>query len=188
MMETAAMADAPRDSAVPPSNEPEGVIDAARFTVLVEQHQHRLCNFLHRYTGNRHDAEDLVQDTFVKAFRHLHRYDNRHTFAAWLYTIARRTAYNHYRDRRPTEQLAFDVPAQDPAPDATVEHADRAASVWDDVRQLKSPYQEVLLMKYVDDLSIAEIARILGRTQTGVKILLFRARGQLRERQARTQP
>lgn len=182
------MAEVPRDPAAAVLSEPEGAIDAARFTELVAQYQDRLCNFLHRYTGNRHDAEDLTQDTFVKAFRHLHRYDHRYSFAAWLFTIARRTAYNHHRDRRPTEELVFDVPSQGMAPDAIAERAEKVDSVWDDVRQLKSPYQEVLLLKYVDELSIAEIARILGRTQTGIKILLFRARGQLRDLQARTQP
>lgn len=162
--------------------QPDGVPDTVRFAALVEEHQHKLCNFIHRYTRNRQDAEDLTQDTFVKAFKHFHRYDPRHTFSAWLYTIARRTVYNHHRDHRPTDELTFEVAAAGPSPGDVADRSDRAAALWEEVRRLKSPYQEVLILKYVDGLSIDEIARVLDRSQTGVKILLFRARGMLRNR------
>ena len=182
MVESAAMTVVRSESAETTATLPDGVLDTVRFAALVEEHQHKLCNFIHRYTRNRQDAEDLTQDTFVKAFRHFHRYDPRHTFSAWLYTIARRTVYNHHRDRRPTAELNFEVTSPGPTPGDAVDRTDRAAALWDEVRRLKSPYQEVLILKYVDGLSIAEIAHVLERSQTGVKILLFRARGLLRNR------
>lgn len=182
MAETAAMTHARTDSSESAVLPPDGVVDTVRFAALVEEHQHKLCNFIHRYTRNRQDAEDLTQDTFIKAFRHFNRYDPRHTFSAWLYTIARRTVYNHHRDRKPTDELSFDVASTGPTPGDAADRSDRATALWDEVRRLKSPYQEVLILKYVDGLSIEEIARVLDRSQTGVKILLFRARGLLRNR------
>lgn len=157
--------------------------DPAEFARLVAEHQDKLCNFLLRYTRNRQDAEDLTQDTFIKAFKNLHRYESRYSFSAWLYTIARRTAYNHYRDRRPTEVLDFDVACSTETPTDAADRSEQSDSVWQHVRQLKSPYQEVVVLKYLEEMSIQEIARVLGRTQTGVKILLFRARNQLRKLQ-----
>lgn len=155
--------------------------ESARFAALVREHHAKVCNFIHRHTGNRQDAEDLTQDTFVKAFRHFHRFDeSQGSFTAWLYTIARRTMYNHHRDRRPTQELNFEIPVS-PDDSGADRVSERCAQLWHQVRQLKPPYQEVILLKYSEELSIEEIARILNRSQTGVKILLFRARHQLRK-------
>lgn len=163
------------------SEVPDFAGDPEAFARLVREHQDRLCNFLRRYTRNTQDAEDLAQDTFVKAYKNLHRYEHRTSFAAWLYTIARRTLYNHHRDTRRTEELDFDVACDATTPSASVEHAEQNDSVWQYVRQLKSPYQEVVVLKYLEEMSIEEIAKVLNRSQTGVKILLFRARNQLRK-------
>lgn len=162
---------------------PDFAGDPEAFARLVVEHQDRLCNFLHRYTRNRQDAEDLAQDTFVKAYRNLHRYEHRTSFSAWLYTIARRTVYNHHRDTRRTEELDFDVACTEDTPAASAEQAEQTDTVWHYVRQLKSPYQEVVVLKYLEEMSIQDIARVLNRTQAGVKILLFRARHQLRKLQ-----
>jgi RNA polymerase sigma-70 factor, ECF subfamily len=151
------------------------------FAPLVHQHQSKLCNFIYRYTRNRQDAEDLTQDTFVKAFKNFHRYDSRYAFSTWLYTIARRTVYNHYRSARPAEPIDYDIVSDEPSPDANAEISDRKESIWESAQRLKEEYQEVLALKYVEDLSVKEISKILNKTQTNVKILLFRARNQLKK-------
>ncbi len=166
------------------SGAPDFASDPDAFARLVREHQDKLCNFIHRYTRNRQDAEDLTQDTFVKAYRNLHRYEHRHSFSAWLYTIARRTVYNHYRDTRQAEVLDFDVACPADTPTDAAERGDPTDTVWHYVRQLKSPYKEVVVLKYLEEMSIQDIARVLNRTQTGVKILLFRARNQLRKLKA----
>lgn len=155
-------------------------IDRAGFAALVEEHQDRLRNFLFRYTHNRQDAEDLAQDTFVKAYRNLHRYDSKYRFATWLYTIARRTAYNYFRDRKPTEPLEFDLAATSTAPDEEASIGDERSWVWRAAEKLKPEFREALTLKYVEDLSIEEISKIMGKTQTNVKIILFRARNHLK--------
>ena len=153
----------------------------AEFAALVEEHQARLRGFLFRYTRNQQDAEDLTQDTFVKAYRNIHRYDSKYSFSPWLYTIARRTAYNHFRDKKPTEALEYDVVESSDAPDEEASQDDERNWVWKATSKLKPDFREALTLKYVDDLSIEEISKIMGKTQTNVKIILFRARNQLKK-------
>ncbi len=151
------------------------------FALLVQQHQAKLCNFIYRYTRNRQDAEDLTQDTFVKAFKNFHRYDSKYAFTSWLYTIARRTVFNHYRRAKKIEPMEFDVVDDGQTPDARAEQTDQQESIWQSAKSLKKPYQEALILKYVEDLSISEIAQVMNKTQTNVKIMLFRARNQLKK-------
>lgn len=159
-------------------------MDRATFAALVEEHQDRLRGFLYRYTRNRQDAEDLTQDTFVKAYRNIHRYDSKYSFSTWLYTIARRTAYNHFRDTKPTEPIEFEVVAsKEEAPDEEAVQGDERAWVWEATKKLKPDFREALTLKYIEDMSVEEIARIMGKTQTNVKIILFRARNQLKRMQ-----
>ncbi|MDQ8200605.1 RNA polymerase sigma factor [Pelagicoccus enzymogenes] len=156
-------------------------IDRAGFAALVDEHQDKLRNFLFRYTRNRQDAEDLTQDTFVKAFRNIHRYDSKYSFSTWLYTIARRTAYNHFRDSKPTEALEYDIVESSDTPDVEASREDEKSWVWQAAERLKPDFREALSLKYIDDLSIEEISKIMGKSQTNVKIILFRARNQLKK-------
>ncbi|MBK1877734.1 RNA polymerase sigma factor [Pelagicoccus mobilis] len=160
---------------------PGNGIDRAGFAALVEEHQDKLRNFLFRYTRNKQDAEDLTQDTFVKAYRNIHRYDSKYSFSTWLYTIARRTAYNHFRDSKPTEALEYDVATSDDTPDVEASREDEKSWVWEAAKKLKPAFREALSLKYVDDLSIEEISKVMGKSQTNVKIILFRARNQLKK-------
>ncbi len=155
--------------------------EGTSFALLVEQHQDKLYNFIYRYTKNRQDTEDLTQDTFVKAFRNFHRYDSKYPFGPWLFTIGRRTVYNHYRGLKYTEELSFDVVETAATPDLEAESEDRRDALWEVAKKLKKKYQEVLVLKYIEDLSIEEIGKVLGKSNTNVKIRLFRARNQLKK-------
>src|SRR3954470_4069384 len=70
------------------------------FAELVRLYQDRIFGYLWRLTGNAHDAEDIAQDTFVKAYHAMNRFDGSGSFTSWIFTIAKRTALNHLRDRR----------------------------------------------------------------------------------------
>lgn len=159
----------------------DSVNEKTSFTLLIQQHQTKLYNFIYRYTRNRQDAEDSTQDTFVKAFKNFHRYDSKYPFASWLYTIGRRTVYNHYRSVRRTEPMEFDIADESERPDGALERQDSRNSVWESAKKLKNEFREVLVLKYIEDLSILEIANVLGKTQSNIKILLFRARNQLKK-------
>lgn len=154
---------------------------APSFEFLIHEHQAKLYNFIFRYTRNREDAEDLVQDTFIKAFRNFDRYDRKYTFSTWLYTIGRRTVYNHYRSKRQSEPLDFELVDSNATPDTLTEASDTKHAIWNLAKELKQEYQEVLALKYADDLSVKEIAQVMGKSVVNIKTLLFRARQQLRK-------
>jgi len=115
---------------------------AMSFESLVRQYHAKLFNFIYRYTKNRQDAEDLTKDTFVKAFRNFHRYDSQYPFGSWLFTIGRRTVFNHFRRARKMEPIEFDVADGDISPDGAAEASDTRTSIWEAAKRLKSDHRE----------------------------------------------
>lgn len=157
--------------------------DGAAFNELVRLHGRRVFNFLHHMTRQPQDAEDLAQQTFIKAYRNLHRFDTSRPLAGWLLTIARRTALNHFRAARKWEEVPEDAASNDPTPATQVETRDEVDDIWEQARRRLSPREfRVLWLRYGENLSIAETARAAGLTQTHVKILVFRARRRLLSR------
>jgi RNA polymerase sigma-70 factor (ECF subfamily) len=77
------------------------------FAELVERYQTRLLNFIYRTTGDRERAEDLVQETFIRVYRHLHRFDQSKKFSTWIYTIASNLAKNELRNRSRNPLVLF---------------------------------------------------------------------------------
>lgn len=154
------------------------------FGRLVELYHERIFNFLLRLTGQRQDAEDLTQETFVKAYRGIQRYRLTYAFSAWLFTIARRTAASHWRAAKRFEPLPGEEELAAAVPDPAAESAqlDDRTSLWHQARQLPPKQFEALWLRYGEGFSIAEIARIMRTNQIHVKVLLHRGRGQLAKR------
>lgn len=154
------------------------------FGRLVERHAGRVYACLRLWVGQAQDAEDLCQETFLKAYRALPRFRRDCSFGAWLLVIARRTASNFFRARRPTEPLE-EVRAPEavgPGPDEELGQTDLRGSVWEVARRLKPTFFEVLWLHYHEDLGVEEIARVLRTTRVNVRVLLFRARRELAAR------
>lgn len=151
----------------------------ASFAELVHRYAPKLQAFLRRRTHDRHEAEDLVQDTFIKAYRSLGRYDESWRFSTWLFTIASRAAVSHHRRRRP--QCARPA-LQAPACDEAAEKREQRESLWAAAAQLPEGQYRSLWLKYGEDMSIKEIARVIGKSQVCVKVLLYRARIALAQR------
>lgn len=149
------------------------------FERLVEHFGGRIFNYLYQLTRNRHDAEDLTQETFVKAFQGIHRYEPSYAFATWLFTIAKRTAFSHLRSSRPVEEISPDTEAVGEDPGALLERKDESTSLWRQARGLKPKQYEALWLKYGEGFSISEIAQIMKTNQIHVKVLLHRARTHL---------
>lgn len=151
------------------------------FEDLVRLHTPRVFNFLFHMTRHRQDAEDLTQQTFVKAYQHMDRVDPERPLIHWLLTIARRTALNHFRAAKSWDELPAtlsDTSTDSPA--AHAEQTDGTGQVWDRARRLLSEKEySVLWLRFGEELSTEETARIVGLTQPHVKILLFRARQRL---------
>lgn len=149
------------------------------FDELVACYAPRLFNFIFQLVRNREDAEDLTQETFLKAYQGIHRYRSSYSFTTWLFTIAKRSAIDHFRAHNQHEPLADydEVDAQDPS--VLTEQQDERTAIWNLVRQLPPKQFEVLWLRYAEGFSIAETARIMNATQIYVKVLLHRARKQL---------
>lgn len=154
-----------------------GSLDA--FDQLMRVHQDRLYRFVLVRGASAADAQDIVQDTFLVAWRHLGGYRERWRFSTWLYTIARRKASGIRQDHAELP-LALQDPTQ--GPEELAQCGQQRDNIWPLARELlPSEWFSVLWLYYAEDRSTNEIARILGRSVTWVKVTLHRSRRRLAE-------
>jgi RNA polymerase sigma-70 factor (ECF subfamily) len=150
------------------------------FAALVGQFQERIYNFLLKMTGRSHDAEDLTQETFLKAWQGIGRFDPQHSFSSWLFTIAKRTALTHFRSRRPVADLEeAPEPTDDSDPSALLAQNEENRELWNLARTLKPNQYQVLWLRYAEGFSVEETARIMGLLPIHTRVLLHRGRNQL---------
>lgn len=145
------------------------------FAELVERYGIRLFKFLRYKTNNLQDAEDLVQESFVRAYENIQRYRCSWKFSTWLFTIATRLAYSHFRRSR-SFQTVGEIESSGPEPGQMVVEKETQQSLWALARGLSMNQYQALWLKYGQDMSIKEIARVLKKSQVNVKVLLYRAR------------
>lgn len=154
----------------------------AAFGELVTTFEESLVNFLARYVRPS-DAEDLAQDTFVRAWKHLPKYDSRYRFSTWLFTIAERLAISHGRKRKEVlgehdGQIGAATDMSDPA--ETVASRDEGAWVWQVAERALTRDQHIAMwLRYGEDLTIDEISQVTRHKPSSVRVLLHRARGRL---------
>jgi RNA polymerase sigma-70 factor, ECF subfamily len=154
--------------------------DARAFEQIVHLHHRRVFNFLYHLTRHRHDAEDITQQTFLKAYNHLGTFDCARPLINWLLTIARRTALNHFRSAKRWEYMPVETASGAPSPAHCAEQKDRAANLWERARRVLSQREfEVLWLRFAEEMSTEETARVMGLTQIHVKVLVHRARQHL---------
>ncbi len=155
---------------------------APAFTELVERYQQRLFRFLLTRCATRADAEDALQDTFLNAYRYLASYRPRWRFSTWLYRIAIRTAA---RQRGGNGVPCEDYPDASADPLAECIRSSERDNVWCAAAKLLTPEARAALwLRYVEDLSIREVARALGRSQPWTKVTLMRSRRRLQSAMA----
>lgn len=149
------------------------------FDELVVRFRPQLIAFLSRRLASAADAEDVAQETFVRAFDHLDRYDPARPFATWLFAIGKNVAANHAVAR--TRRDAREHQAARPDGAAATTTDDHAASdVWQRAARALAPGPyRVLWMRYAQGMTVAEIASELGRSSVAIKVMLFRARRRL---------
>ena len=163
------------------------------FESVALEHFDALYNTALRLTGEPSEAEDLVQETFLKAFRFFHRFESGTNIKAWLFTILRNTYINAYRKAARQQQVDFEqiVPLY-AASDTTAEWANQQSVeellrhvVQDDVKraldELPEDYRVVVLLADLEDFSYKEIASIVGCPVGTVMSRLFRGRRLLRK-------
>jgi RNA polymerase sigma-70 factor (ECF subfamily) len=150
------------------------------FAALVDEYGPRILGYLRRWTGNDHDAEDLTQETFLKAYRGLARCSHVRALNGWLFTIARRTALNFQRARQCRPWPCMEVSPELEEPSGVESGSEAGDRLWEVARTLPEEYFEALWLRYAEDLSVAEVARVLGISGLNVRVRLHRARRQLR--------
>jgi RNA polymerase sigma-70 factor, ECF subfamily len=170
--------------------------DPGAFEELVRAYQSRLLGILTHLIGRADEAEDLTQDVFLRIYKARKGYRPRAKFSTWLFTIANNLALNHLRGRSRNHAVALDGAAgtssagtlsdRATSRDATASAQMRQVELADVVRQALEELNEdqrlaVLLNKF-EEMSYADIASVMGRTEAAVKSLLARARTNLRER------
>ncbi len=157
----------------------------ASFDVLVRRYQSPLLHFITKRTGCRADAEDLVQETFVRCYRHLDRFDPARRFHTWIFTIAYRLTVNHHRQTRRLHRIeqvdaAGDLPAAGRSPVDEVADRELAGRLWQQAEALLNDVQlTVLWLHCVEQMPLTEVARVMKRSGVSVRATLFRARKKL---------
>jgi RNA polymerase sigma-70 factor, ECF subfamily len=152
------------------------------FSALVDAYGPRILRYLSRWTGNDHDAEDLTQETFIKAYRGLRQCAHARALGGWLFTIARRTALNFHRARRSRPSNCVELRPDMREPERASAGADADDRIWELARGLAPEHYEVLWLSYAEGLSVAEVARVMGCSAINVRVRLHRARRHLRRR------
>lgn len=168
--------------------------DRAAFSQLVELYSGRLYRLALKLLQNPQDAEDVLQETFIKAFRYLKNFDGRSSVSTWLYRIATNEALMQLRRKHP-EMVSIEEPVengeteQEPLqivdwcclPEKELLSSETRRKLDEAVMQLPETLKTVFLLRDIEDLSTAETADVLGLTETAVKTRLSRARLRLRE-------
>jgi RNA polymerase sigma-70 factor (ECF subfamily) len=165
------------------------------FQELVDRYQTRLLNFVYRTIGDREKAEDLVQEVFIRVYRHLHRFDRSKKFSTWIYTIASNLAKNELRNRSRNPLVLFqtirknwqddDRPLQfedtTARPDDLFRKRHLRELVEDSVAKLPAHHREVFVLRELEGKSYEEIAEITECNLGTVKSRLNRARNAFAE-------
>jgi RNA polymerase sigma-70 factor (ECF subfamily) len=160
--------------------------DPAAFGILYERYVARIYNYVYYRTGDHHEAEDLTARTFQRAMLHIGRYrDQGVPFSAWLYRIAHNLVANWHRDQGRRQVMGLDdvahLSAGHERPEATAEINEDRARLLVAIRRLPAERQQLLILKFVERLSNADIGKIMGRTEGAVKSLYHRTLLSLRD-------
>ena len=156
---------------------------------LVERYQHRLVRYLLYLTGWREYAEDLAQETWIRVLQRGSQYNGRQRFDPWLFAIARNLAIDYLRKKRKAVQTAslpndrdamLLLPSSGPSPFEAAARSEDAIRLAGQLQILSPLYREALLLRFQEDLSLPEIAQVLGAPVTTVTSRIYRGLAALR--------
>jgi RNA polymerase sigma-70 factor, ECF subfamily len=147
------------------------------FEELVRRYEGRLYRFVLNCCRRETDAREITQDTFVRAYQAISKFDDRRPFGPWLFAIARRKHLDHLRAGLPVADEPVPEPTDGDDPAQIVARAEERDNLWLLARRNLPEIQfQALWLRYAEDMSVAEIARVLHKTETHAKVLMFRAR------------
>ena len=157
--------------------------DSEAFRLLVERHSRALFRLAYRMTGNEHDAEDVVQEAFLKAYRSLDRFEERSQVSSWLYRIASNCAFDVLRRRQrrdsPVDSLDVEDAAEPegtlPGPDRLAEGSDVRRGLEQALERMSARERAAFVLRHFEGRSVREIEEALGLDTTAVKQSVCRA-------------
>lgn len=164
------------------------------FAELVELYKIKIFHLAYRMLGNRQEAEDVVQDTFLRMYEHLASYDRSRKFSTWLYRIATNLCIDRLRRRRAVYSLDADLSEGDgmdgysvlradgPGPEESLMLTERQRIVIEAIASLPDKYKTAVALRYFQDLSMQEISDILQIPVATVKTRIHRGREYLRRK------
>ena len=165
-----------------------GLVSSARggsreaFATLIERHEKRVFRLLRMRTNSVEDAEDLLQEVFLRSWTRLHQFDIRRPFSPWLYTLAARLAVSRGRERRLAAATGreLDELTCESNPAEIADRQEQSRNLWDLALAVLGPDpRTVLWLFYAEGLSSLQIGEILGKSEDAVRAMLFRARNRL---------
>jgi RNA polymerase sigma-70 factor (ECF subfamily) len=175
--------------------------EAEAFNVLMQRYEGRLYAFIYRLLGSRQEAEDVLQDTFLRAYRNRTQWNGRRAkFSTWLYTIAINRSRDLLRKRRRHHLRSLEdvlvegrnvhdvVPDRGTSPRQSAEQEEIHRKLAEAFEQLPGTLREVLVLSECESLDYREIARVIGCSLGTVKSRAFRARKELRRALAELEP
>jgi RNA polymerase sigma-70 factor, ECF subfamily len=165
--------------------------DSESLEILIRSYLKPIYSFVYRYVGNKQEAEDITQETFVKIWRNLKKFDRSKSFKTWIFQIAKNTALDVIKKKKAIPFSEFEneegeniltETMKDPAllPTELLEKSDIARVLSGALEQLSSKYRMVLFLRYNDHFNFREIAESLGESINTVKSRHRRALGMLK--------
>ncbi len=156
--------------------------DSQSYALLVEEYKSPIYNLAFRMTGNSEDADDLTQETFIRAYQYLWRYDPSKKFFTWLYTLALNLIRNHFKknkkEKLSEEESALSLADKNPSAEEKL-IGDQEISLY--LLRLEDELRALLIMKYQQELSFEEIAQITGKSLSAIKMRIYRGLEKLKE-------
>lgn len=152
------------------------------FAILVEKYQSKVYSYVYYLMNNREDAEEVVQDTFVKAYRSLHQFRGEASFSTWLIRIAHHNCLTRFRKKIP-ENVSLDeldhVCDKRSDPSDNLDLGDRKRILEFALKGLKPEERSVITLFYYNELSVQEITKVTDLSVSNIKVMLHRSRGKL---------
>jgi len=168
--------------------------DREAFAELVEIYKDKIFQLAYRMVGNRQEAEDIAQETFLRVYANLHQFNESYKFSTWIYRIATNLCIDRGRKKRPdfsldeqaegTEGLDWysRLASRDRTPEEKVVTQELQETVQDALNELAPKYRSIMILRYIEDLSLQEISEVLKLPVTTIKTRIHRGREALRGR------
>jgi RNA polymerase sigma-70 factor, ECF subfamily len=167
--------------------------DQNAFAEIVDLYKDKIYQLCYRMLGNAHEAEDIAQEAFIRAYVNIHTYDMSKKFSTWLYRIATNLSIDRIRKKKPdyfldaeiagTEGLTMysQVAAEEKLPEEEIETMELQQTIQNEILKLPDKYRSVIVLKYIDELPLKEISEILDIPIGTVKTRIHRGREALRK-------